>query len=299
MQHNCKLAGLNHIPTIKTNNLDEILTWKHRLNLDCIVLKPMDGGGSVDVHFCYTDKQVEMHFNSLIRKTNVFGNAIENVLAQEKINGLQYIVNTVSNNGFHRIIDIWEDHRIEKKDQSYIPNFEKLIEYENIMYDRVVDYCNVFLNKISFNQGPAHIELIIQNKTNEIFLIEIGARIQGFIDDKPVKDYFGTSQLSATTSLLIHSSFLKPKTPKNKQFIYSVFFIGHKETYIYHDKFYEEVRRLKTLNTIHSIPRCGNRVYETIDLLSANGMVYLSSDDETEILKDIEAIRKLEEKHLR
>ncbi|GMH73827.1 hypothetical protein TrRE_jg10511 [Triparma retinervis] len=73
-----------------------------------VVLKPVASAGSEGVYFASNEEEVEGYYNEIINSTNVFGHLNTSVLVQEFLAGKEYVVDSVSVEGIHKTVAIWE-----------------------------------------------------------------------------------------------------------------------------------------------------------------------------------------------
>ena len=73
-----------------------------------VVLKPAASAGSEGVHFADNMIDAEKYFNMIHGETNVFGATNESVLVQEFLAGTEYVVDSVSVEGIHKTVAIYE-----------------------------------------------------------------------------------------------------------------------------------------------------------------------------------------------
>ena len=72
------------------------------------VVKPVDGAASEGVTICDSADQVRAAFLALQGTTNVFGRDNAKVLLMEFLGGDEYVVDTVSRDGEHKVVAIWK-----------------------------------------------------------------------------------------------------------------------------------------------------------------------------------------------
>src|SRR3990167_905745 len=230
---NCHIAS---IPHFKSNNLSEIIAWVKskesgfEANKNPIVLKPVSSAGTDNVTFCYTEEQIKSVFNKIISTINILGEENTEVLAQRYLKGDEYIINTVSHDGVHFIVDIWKMNRI------YINNIpicdsEEYIPHTELVFKILSDYVKQVLVALEINFGAGHSEVMMTE--NGPILIEIAARLIGGIDPSAITELLGFNQIS-----MLVESYLSPnrflaiiKLPRMepKKFAKNVFFISHQD----------------------------------------------------------------------
>ena len=72
-----------------------------------VIVKPEESAGSEDVFLCTTMAEVQAAFGTIQGKVNNLGLENTKVLVQEYLDGTEYVVDTVSRDGQHKIVAIW------------------------------------------------------------------------------------------------------------------------------------------------------------------------------------------------
>lgn len=154
-----------------------------------VVVKPTRSLNSDGVHLCKTVEEVRAACESLLGQPNEVGEVTREVLAQRCMVGDQYVVDTVSRDGLHRLAALWRYTRptLPPPEQRR-PEDAHLYTYAEIGADgkellaadshpEVVAYAMAVLDAVEIRHGPAHCELILEADGPR--LVEIGARLHG------------------------------------------------------------------------------------------------------------------------
>jgi len=292
-----KRGSLRYINSILTDSAPEIIRWKLINAYKAVVLKPISAAASIDVNFCFTDRDIEQTMAKLLHKKDIFGDEINKVLVQELIYGEQYIVNVLSSRGEHHITDVWFDKRSEHSGVNYVGDYEELIYEDDSNYAEIVRYTYSVLDAFDIKFGATFIEIIIDERTDSPVLIEIAGRLKGIMDDTILRDTFKESQLSLFASLLTdEDEFLrriKLKT-KSEDHIMLVMLQAHHSKEIVDNKFADTVVTLPTFYNAIKLPLLGDMVTPMQNFLSTAGAVYLKSECRERIMADYDKIRKSE-----
>lgn len=91
--------GLRSIKGKVVHNLDEALEFYDNENLSEVVIKPPYSCGSTGVRICESREEMIESVKQIFEEVNHYGDEIDELLIQERINGTEYIVNTVSHKG--------------------------------------------------------------------------------------------------------------------------------------------------------------------------------------------------------
>jgi predicted ATP-grasp superfamily ATP-dependent carboligase len=204
-----KLASRNKIPYVSQKNADDLRSkWKMReltSHLSCTpsskvlreikdiekssefypcIIKPASGFGSMGVTLAnnYEEAVSAYHkildINSKVLEDfkNSEGEDITDVLQEQYIPGEEFIVDSFSLEGKHKILSI------ASKGESSGPYFEESYHATNPhlkdnVLQKIIDATIETLNAINFSNGPTHCELKVYQ--DNVYIIEIGARIGG------------------------------------------------------------------------------------------------------------------------
>ena len=99
-------------------------------------------------------------------------------IAQEFLQGTEYVVDTVSLNGKHKLIDIWRCHKAKHNDGSFVYEYFDLLDSNDKVCKVLFDYVSTVLDALNIKIGPGHSEVYIKKDGSPV-LVEIGARLGG------------------------------------------------------------------------------------------------------------------------
>lgn len=72
-----------------------------------MVLKPVRSAGTENVFFVSSLTEARRAFKAILGEANLFGERNDKVLAQEFLQGQEYVVDCVSKGGIHKCVAIW------------------------------------------------------------------------------------------------------------------------------------------------------------------------------------------------
>lgn len=173
MHRALKRAGLRHIRTVPVRSEEDITEfWSGKP----VIVKPSASVATIGVHLCQTlDECLEAYRED--RGTGGWtGGGVGEIVLQDYIDGPEFIVNTLSRDGVHRITDMWAYWK---------QNVGCGVAYDCAMTvsdptdsDRATaDYALKVLDAVGMMNGPAHLE--IKSDADGPVLIEINARPMG------------------------------------------------------------------------------------------------------------------------
>ena len=153
-----KNHGLLYADQIKSNNLENIIKWFDCSGYEKIVLKPLSSSSSDGVFYCKNSSEITNAFSSIYGNKDMYNETNHEVLAQEFLDGDEYIVNTVSRDGFHFISDIWKG---VSGDSNLVSNdiYADYISPDNEEHLVLSEYVKKVLDALGVHNGPAHNEI--------------------------------------------------------------------------------------------------------------------------------------------
>ena len=210
MQNRLAECGLRHIKGKNVRTLEEAMDFYDCEGLNEVVIKPVYSAGSSSVRICEDRDEFIEAFNLLTEKTNQFGDENEEFLIQERINGEEYIVNTVSCDGMHRVTMIWKYNKVKTSDGAILYDSTNSVNELNIGEAKMVEYAYKVADALGIRYGPVHGEYMIDEKGP--VLIEVNCRPIGGNMDVEFLDM--VSGQHETDSILY--SYLKPELFKEQ-----------------------------------------------------------------------------------
>jgi biotin carboxylase len=259
-----------------------------------VVVKPAASAASEDVRICHRTEEITQAVQHILGKTNFMGDDNGAALVQKKLVGTQYMVNTVSLGGDHRVIEAWREHRLHTREGHSLYDYEELISPDEAVFSRMEVYVKAVVSALGVRFGPAHTELFMTDKGP--VLLESASRLQGGIDGKAMEDALGYSQISLVRDLLVDpASFHRISnsySPRKKVML--VNFISHTAGTVKSIKVDELVGCLPSFHSAKLSVAVGKAIPKTVDLLSKPGHVYLAHESRDQLLADYEAIRRFE-----
>lgn len=204
-------AGIPVAKQLKSRSWEEILAWVHREKLletypHKVVIKPLQSSGSDGVSICRTLEELRVGFEKIFMKPNHHGVMNTHVLAQEYLDGPEFVVNTVSDLGRHIVTDIWLYEKKEIAGGGTIYKHDRLQPFEGAEQAQLVPYIYRVLNALKIRTGWGHAE--IKMTPNGPRIIEIGARMMGSGQPILVRDALGVSQIELGLQAFLHPGSL-------------------------------------------------------------------------------------------
>jgi biotin carboxylase len=262
-----------------------------------VIVKPVDSAGSDDVVLCKNMDDVCFAFNTIIGKVNHLGLANNNLLVQEFLEGIEYVVDTVSSNGDHKIVAVWEYDKRNANGAAFVYYGALLREAKDGVILSIIDYTCKVLDVLDIHHGPGHAE--VKFVRDEPCLIEIGARCHGREGtDMPILDRCqGYNQVGATLDAYFDKTAFQalPKIPSHLKAN------GIKTTLVSY--VHGTLHSMPGLAEIENMPSFvdkkiryneGSKMAPTIDMFTTPGCVLMVHEDAAVLTRDYERVRELE-----
>lgn len=169
--------GISVPRQIESDSLDEILAWIAGGSWPA-VLKPRRAKGSDGVRLCASVEEVTHAFQAFHGRLDRLGFRNETLLAQEFLVGREYVIDTVSHDGRHRLAALWAYGKPAPGFESIgLLSTKTLLPPEGALADMLFAFAVRVLDALEIRHGAGHIEVIVD--TDGPVLVEIGARLHG------------------------------------------------------------------------------------------------------------------------
>ena len=125
--------------------------------------------------------------SEVFNMTGVYGEKLNELVIQEHINGQEYVVDTVSCNGTHRVTMIWKYNKVKTAEGDNIYDYDETISELGIGEAGLVEYAYDVADALGVKYGPIHGEYMVDEKGP--VLIEVNCRPQGGYLDRKFMDF--------------------------------------------------------------------------------------------------------------
>ena len=287
-------ADLPHARTIQANSDGGARNAAEELGSWPLVVKPAASAGSDHVVIAHDIGAVRAAAGEILGTTDLYGQPNQAVIVQRYLTGTQFAVNSVSQHGVHRIVEVWHDRRTDLGDGRLIYDRMDLLAPDDDRVPILVDYVRPCLDALGIVHGPAHSEVMLT--ADGPVLIETGARLQGGDSVALMRAATGTSQTDAAVQAALDSPDAHavrartsyPYAPVTQFFLQAPADGRISETAI------EQLLHVPGVAGFVHTPVPGTTVRRTIDLLSSPATVYLSGNSAQQIDEAHTALRELE-----
>jgi biotin carboxylase len=287
-------AGLAAARQIRAESAADLMDW-HAATGGRIVVKPIRSSGGDSVFVCDTPEQSAAAFARIHGSDNIFSTRNVGAVAQEYLRGTEYIVNTASRDGSHRICDIWCTTRISVNGMLDLVDAEYLMPRSGAVQDTLAAYATQVLDALEIRHGAAHLEIRITSRGP--VLVEVGARICGANLPLYAQVAMGESQLDWTVmAYLDPAQFLATyqESHQDQRFCAFVGLVSSDEGTLQGYRDLSALRRLESFYELNIAVQPGQPISRTVDDLTYPGIVVLMHESEETVRRDANTIRYLD-----
>ncbi len=159
------------------------------------VVKPDVGAGSVGVRIVETNEQGVKAIEAIVAAPGFFGGEIPTAVVQEFVKGREYVIDTVSHEGRHRIVAVCTYDKHPSSSGTMVYDRLRWLEWDIPTTATLAEYAVGVLNALDHREGSVHMEVIIDDRGP--CLIDLGARPHGAGHPLKTHTLTGSSQLHA------------------------------------------------------------------------------------------------------
>ncbi|MDH6575989.1 ATP-grasp domain-containing protein [Kitasatospora sp. MAP5-34] len=289
-----KQAGVPGARQLQVTDEEELAQWHHSLG-GRVVVKPLRSSGNDHVFFCDTPEESVAAYLKTAGTVNVFSERNAGVVAQEYLYGTEYMVNTVSRDGHHRICEIWRTTRLSVNGVSDLVDGIYLMARRGEVQDQLAEYTERVLDALGIQHGPAHLEVKLTNDGPR--LVEVGARLSGGRLPVHAQLAIGESQLDWTVrAYLDPEGFhrLADEDYRKARHVGHIALVSPVEGALRGYRDLDAVRRLDSFHNLQTYLQPGDRITRTVDDMTYTGSVLLLHETEEAVLRDANTIRFLD-----
>ncbi|MGV0816082.1 ATP-grasp domain-containing protein [Mycolicibacterium boenickei] len=280
-------AGLTVPLQLETDELDELLCWVSapELRASPVVVKPVNSGGTDNVYLCRSVDDVRAAFAKIHNTRNLMGAMNSTVLAQEFVDGIEYVIDCVSFDGAHVPIDFFEYQKGTHNGRAFIYEKERFLHVDDARCLRLKEFAVRALDALEFRHGPSHMEVKI-NPRGEIVFIEVGPRLNGGDIHLLVRDTRadGKSQLDYTLDEAVGECAPPSPTYQTRQNGVRVYVVSSVEGMLSAIQHLDAIEALPSYKRAGLHVRVGSPVQKTTDMTNDAGWIDLVNAD-AEVLK--------------
>jgi len=307
MGETVRAAGIRAVQQQRATEWSDIEQFLADWNPDpfCVVVKPIQSAGSDDVFKCESVEEVRAAFDKINGAINGLGLVNEGVLVQEFLDGTEYVVDSVSRDGVHKVTAIWEYDKRSVNDANFVYFGMKMLPASGEIAEALVEYSNSVLDALDIVNGPGHMEvkMVTTGKTPGPCLVEVGSRCHGgegtwsSIADQCV----GYNQIGCSFDAFVNPEKFDALPAVPETLLKSgreVFLVSRQNGVIRAIPGKNEIAQLPSFSQMDWQVSPGGFVKKTIDCFTRPGAIQLVHESEAVVEKDCEKIRSLETRNM-
>ena len=177
MHEALKEAGLRYIKGEVFTEPEAALAFCRSNGLTKAVVKPLQSAGSQGLFLCDSLDEVKDAAEKLLTMNDVYGYPIRSAIVQERINGTEYVVNTMSCGGRHRVSSFFRYKKVKTDEGGYIYDCMENIYRLEPGHNALIEYALKTADAIGIKYGSVHGEYMIDE--HGPVLIEVNCRPMG------------------------------------------------------------------------------------------------------------------------
>ncbi|MCZ0932071.1 MAG: ATP-grasp domain-containing protein [Oligoflexia bacterium] len=289
-----KKVGLAWVNQIKSSSIMEIKTWLLNTNRKYpIVVKPLKSAGTDNVTICMSFEDALMSVNKVLSSENIYKEKNDEALLMEYLGGREFIVDTVSYDGSHLIVAIFQVFK--KKGRTPVLDYMLLENFHSSFSKDLIVYSKKILSALELQYGPAHLEIVITPIGPH--LIELNPRFHGHLNPYVMNKAFGFNQIRLTAEIYCHRFFpnyINASLKKQKGWVLKALIHSSKRLRLTSRFPWVQFTRLTSYQSSYRWRNLGDYTSPTTSLKSALGMVYLFHREKKIVEQDYKIIRDLE-----
>ena len=324
MYRTLKEAGLRYIRGQEVSSWEDCLLFLDKMGMEDVVLKHDHGVASVGVHLVHGKEELLAAFRQEKTAENMFGEAENRLLLQERIFGEEYVVNTVSRNGVPALTSVFRYHKKQTPSGYVIYRGLEAVMELGRKEAQLVEYAFRAVQALGITDGPVHGEYMVDERGP--VLIEANCRVMGGSAPSGFLDkVFGYHETDVVLDCMLdcdfHRDFLqKPYRPLRKGYVKD-FYSDRDKTIsssgivpilLNMESFYsgwvenagktDRLRKTIDLGQAYEpdavlYARKTKSLRKTIDLETETGCVYLVHDDPETAKREFDLLMLIEEKY--
>lgn len=288
-------AGIRHINTVVARSAEDARRWirEQRLHDRELVVKPAMGAATDGLTLVRPGEDVGRAVDALLGRENLFGLVNDEVVVQERVQGTEYVIDTLTHGGRHRVMDICRYQKLDRGAQFGVYESLHVIDYRTPERESLVPYVETVLDALGVRFGLAHSEVML-TATGPV-LIETGARAAGAALPSLCELATGDNSIDRLAGVLAGRP--DPQVGYTVDWhVAAVYFVAARAGVVHNVEAYSALHTLPSCRHVQLNVRDGDWVPATAGLLStmALGWAVLAHRDADQIHRDHQRLREIE-----
>jgi biotin carboxylase len=292
------ISGLRVARQSKHADVDSAAAWLRESGLPRVVVKPLHAAGTESVFVCSSEAELRRHAAAMLGGRHHLGLVNDEILVQEFVEGNEYIVNTVSCDGVHRLAGVWLYHKRPLQGRAAIYDWDELVDPADPLVAGLADYAFGVLDALGIRYGPAHAEIMVD--ADGPVLIECNARMDGLEYQPLTRRCMGYGQIELTCDAYMDppAFFAGGVRYAQKEHASNVVMVTPQDATVQSFGKLAEIRRLPSFVGLLLRVRPGDALRATVDYATSPGVVFLAHSNASVVREDRLCIQNLEDSGL-
>lgn len=187
-------AGVRCADQVKSDDIDLVVAWAERRGYP-VVVKPLAASGAQGVQICANAGEARRAAAEILGTTTMYDQLNTEVLAQSYLDGVEYVVDSVSGEGGRYTCGVWryDKRRVGTRN---IYHSMTLLPADDELVPVLTAYVDDALDALGIAFGPTHAEVMMTSAGPT--LVEVGARLMGVVDPAFDIECCGADQAGVT-----------------------------------------------------------------------------------------------------
>ncbi len=292
-------AGVRCAEQFKSDRPADVVAWAEAAGRWPVVVKPLASAATDNVAICADAGQVLAAAETILSTEMLWGEPNSEVLVQSYLDGVEYVVDTVSWDGRRYTCGVWE-YRKRQVGVHNIYDYEVLVPADDPRVPELVDYVDSALRALDIRYGPTHAEVI--RTADGPALVEVGARLAGNLSPTFHDHCLGANQAALTALAYTRPAEFLDRYAGRRYTALHQAWVCNTPTDLagtvrgVHAEVVAEIEALPTVRELIVKLRPGWRMRPTVDLLSATLKVFLAADSTEALQRDYQRIAELKDR---
>ncbi|MBB4642656.1 ATP-grasp domain-containing protein [Rhizorhapis suberifaciens] len=289
-------CGLRAIEQIRVSDLADLTAWLESYGRWPVVVKPALSGATDSVRICENAAEAHAAFSNAIDQVNALGVRNDTMIAQEYIQGTEFVIDAVTCNGRHQVVSVAYYRKERGAEGAPIYREMYFVRPEEWgAHEALLTYALAVLDALGVTCGPSHTEIFVDAAGP--VLVESGARLCGGMVPLYLEAVAETSPLELAVSSFVDTDAFESAAaePQRHNASLRAYFVRNSQRGRVAARPGDRLlRSLRTFKDVIWYASEGSEIIPTRDLWSGLGLVFLLSPDEAAINDDVALVEQWE-----
>ena len=300
-QNLVRAAGLRAIHEASGSKIEHVEEFLREQTYP-VVVKPVESAASYGVKLCDSFETAKEHFENLMNDVTSDGVPCSAAVCQEFLRGREYVVDTVSRDGVHKVVMMWMYDKRPANGSAFVYHGMVPVPSDTPEAELLIPYILGVLDALKIKNGPMHGE-VMMTPTGPC-LVEMNCRSHGGDGSWSVLAEAltgGYSQVDAAIDAYLDKPKFdllpnKPPSPFKAHGL-NIMLVSHSRGTVKATPGFERMKKLQSFVYLQTGVVPGSKVEYTTDLITSVGDVILMHKDKAVVEADVAAIRNMEIKN--